>query len=122
MKAFLMTAILLGLASGNTWGRMMTPIAPPAERAWMHVNEPSPGQGEARTDMNDNALVEDVYRQLWSQPNEPDLTHVKVEALGGRVRLQGQAVSIEEKRLIERVATEVAGTGNVTNQLEVPSR
>jgi osmotically-inducible protein OsmY len=45
--------------------------------------------------------------------------NVKIIAQNGKVTLKGPVRSEEEKRTIEAKATEVAGAGNVVNQLTV---
>ena len=45
--------------------------------------------------------------------------NVKVIAQGGQVTLKGPVRSDEEKRTIEALANDVAGSGHVTNQLTV---
>jgi osmotically-inducible protein OsmY len=45
--------------------------------------------------------------------------NIKVIAQGGKVTLKGPVHTEEEKRAIEAKAVEVAGTGNVTNDISV---
>ena len=45
--------------------------------------------------------------------------NIKIISRDGRVTLKGPVRSEEEKTAIETKATEIAGTGNVTNELEV---
>ena len=49
--------------------------------------------------------------------------NVKVIAQDGQVTLKGPVRSDDEKRAVEAKATEVAGTGHVTNEMSVaPAR
>jgi hyperosmotically inducible periplasmic protein len=53
----------------------------------------------------------------------PYAHNVKIMVQDGKVTLKGPVRSEEEKNAIEAKATEVAGAGNVINQLEVaPAR
>jgi hyperosmotically inducible periplasmic protein len=45
--------------------------------------------------------------------------NIKIISRDGRVTLRGPVRSAEEKTTIESKATEIAGAGNVTNELEV---
>ena len=45
--------------------------------------------------------------------------NIKIISRDGRVTLKGPVRSEEEKTAIETKATEIAGTGNVTNELEI---
>jgi len=49
----------------------------------------------------------------------PNAHNIKIVAQDGKVTLKGPVRSEEEKSAIETKATEVAGAGNVVNQLEV---
>ena len=48
-----------------------------------------------------------------------DAKNVKIITLDGRVTLRGPVDTAEEKRLIGEIATKIAPSGNVDNQLEV---
>jgi len=96
------------------------PEEPRATPVWVPVQAPGAGV-EGRENVSDSELVEEIYRRLW-QDDSVDLMHVNIVALGGRVKLQGQVGSVEESRTIEYWATEVAGRGNVTNELQVLQR
>ncbi|MBZ5619802.1 MAG: BON domain-containing protein [Acidobacteriia bacterium] len=48
-----------------------------------------------------------------------DAHNVKIVAQDGKVTLKGSVDSAEEKQSVEQKATEVAGAGNVTNELTV---
>jgi len=45
--------------------------------------------------------------------------NVKIISQNGKVTLKGPVRSEEEKNTIEKVATDVAGAGNVTDQITV---
>ena len=48
-----------------------------------------------------------------------DARNVKIITADGKVTLRGPVKSSEERETIERIARDVAGEGNVDNQLEV---
>lgn len=45
--------------------------------------------------------------------------NVKIIAQGGKVTLKGPVRSAEEKQTVEQKAAEVAGAGNVTNEITI---
>ena len=120
MKTLHLALGVLTLCGGAAWGATALPIAPQRTPMWVQVQAPTAPEGP--TALTDNQLVDDIYSLLWQREYSVELMHVDITALGGRVRLQGQVGSVEEKRTIEEVATDVAGRGNVTNELYVIQR
>jgi osmotically-inducible protein OsmY len=59
-----------------------------------------------------SAIVDDKSLSTYAH-------NIKILAQDGKVTLKGPVRSEEEKSAIEAKATEIAGTGNVINQLEV---
>lgn len=58
------------------------------------------------------SLVEDKSLSTYAH-------NVKVIADHGRVTLKGPVTSEDEKRAVERMASEVAGEGNVTGEITI---
>jgi osmotically-inducible protein OsmY len=61
------------------------------------------------------ALVDDSSLSTYAH-------NAKIISQGGKVTLKGPVRSEQEKQAIEQKATEVAGAGNVTNDLTVMAR
>jgi hyperosmotically inducible protein len=73
---------------------------------------------------SDRELTQKIRRALMQDKSLSTYAHnVKVIAQHGQVTLKGPVRSDDEKRTVEAKATEVAGAGNVTNQITVaPSK
>jgi osmotically-inducible protein OsmY len=72
----------------------------------------------------DRELTQKIRRALMQDKSLSTYAHnVKVVAQHGQITLKGPVRSDDEKRTVEAKATEVAGAGNVTNQITVaPSK
>ena len=72
----------------------------------------------------DRELTQKIRRALMRDKSLSTYAHnVKVVAQHGQITLKGPVRSDDEKRTVEAKATEVAGAGNVTNQITVaPSK
>ena len=64
--------------------------------------------------------MQNIRKAIVSDKSLSTYAHnVKVISKGGKVTLKGPVRSEEEKSAIEKKAVEVAGAGNVTNELTV---
>ena len=72
----------------------------------------------------DRELTQKIRHALMQDKSLSTYAHnVKVIAQHGQITLKGPVRSDDEKRTVEAKATEVAGAGNVTNQITVaPSK
>jgi osmotically-inducible protein OsmY len=61
----------------------------------------------------------DIRKRIVDAKLSVDAQNVKVVTESGRVTLRGPVKTLAEKETIAQIATEVAGTGNVDDQLEV---
>jgi hyperosmotically inducible periplasmic protein len=93
------------------------------------VNTRDRAKGAVTADQQkDNAGDRDITAKIrQSLMNDKTLStyahNVKVIAQDGQVTLKGPVRSDDEKRAVEAKATEVAGTGHVTNEMSVaPAR
>lgn len=75
-------------------------------------------QGNNQADIDRTA---EIRKRIVDANLGTDATNVKVVTLDGKVTLRGPVETQAEKDAISRIATEVAGEVNVTNQLEVAS-
>ena len=74
-------------------------------------------QNENQADVNTTAKIR--QRVLDVQDLSINGRNVKIMTANGKVTLRGPVNSTEEKESIGKIALEVAGEGNVDNQLEV---
>jgi hyperosmotically inducible protein len=72
----------------------------------------------------DRQLTQKIRHALMQDKSLSTYAHnVKVIAQHGQITLKGPVRSDDEKRTVEAKATEVAGAGNVTNQITIaPSK
>jgi len=73
-------------------------------------------QNENKNDVN---LTASIRKRVVDTKMSTDAHNVKIITQDGKVTLRGPVDSAEEKAKIEELATDVAGKGQVDNQLEV---
>jgi hyperosmotically inducible protein len=75
---------------------------------------------QAKNSKTDLQLMKQIRRAIMKDKSLSTSAHnVKVVASGGKVTLTGPVKSEDEKKAVEQKANEVAGSGNVTNELTV---
>ena len=80
----------------------------------------SPTADQQKMNPTDRDLARRIRAAIVGDKSLSTYGHnVKIVAQDGKVTLKGPVRSEEEKNAIEAKATEVAGAGNVVNQLEV---
>lgn len=79
-----------------------------------------PTADQAKNNLSDRELMRNIRKALVDDKSLSTYAHnVKVIAQNGKVTLKGPVRSEDEKNTIEQKASEVAGSGNVTNELTV---
>jgi len=110
-------------------------VAAPLPRQSQDTQQPAPDNSKTNKRDRDNAsptadqqkmspadreLTRKIRAALHQDKSLSTYAHnIKIVTQEGRVTLRGPVRSDEEKTAIESKATEVAGAGNVTNELEV---
>ncbi|HKD06083.1 MAG TPA: BON domain-containing protein [Bryobacteraceae bacterium] len=80
----------------------------------------APTADQAKNNKSDREIMKEIRKSIQEDKSLSSYGHnVKVIAQSGQVTLKGPAHSEEERKSIESKATEVAGAGNVTNQMTV---
>jgi len=75
---------------------------------------------QAKNNLTDRELIQKIRKSLVEDKSLSTYAHnVKVIADHGRVTLKGPVTSEDEKRAVERMASEVAGEGNVTGEITI---
>jgi len=75
---------------------------------------------QAKNSKTDLQMMKQIRRAIVKDKSLSTNAHnVKVVAADGKVTLSGPVKSEEEKKAVEQKATQVAGMGNVTNELTV---
>jgi len=67
----------------------------------------------------DRTRTQEIRKRIMDAKLSVDAQNVKVITANGRVTLRGPVKAKSEKETIGRIATEVAGAGNVDDQIEV---
>ena len=89
------------------------------------VNERDRSKTAATADQGKNSTTDRDTMQKIRKAVMADKTlstyahNVKIISQGGKVTLKGPVRSEEEKSSIEKMATDVAGAGNVTNEITI---
>lgn len=77
---------------------------------------------QAKDNQSDRDIMQKIRRAIVADKSLSTYAHnVKIIAEHGKVTLKGPVHSAEEKQSVEAKAIEVAGVGNVTNQLTIKS-
>jgi len=75
---------------------------------------------QAKDNQTDRDIMQKIRRAVVADKSLSTYAHnVKIISEHGKVTLKGPVHSAEEKQSVEAKAVEVAGAGNVTNQLTV---
>jgi osmotically-inducible protein OsmY len=75
---------------------------------------------QGKNNPTDRDLMQKIRKSVMDDKSLSTYAHnVKIIAQNGKVTLKGPVRSDEEKRTIEQKATDVAGAGNVVNQMTV---
>ena len=123
MRTLLMQVFLLS-SFGLIWGQQGNKPSPaPADNT--RVNERDRNQAEPTADQqkensSDRQLTQKIRRAVVEDKSLSTSAHnVKIISQNGTVTLKGPVKSEEEKQTIESKATQIAGQGNVKNEIEV---
>jgi hyperosmotically inducible periplasmic protein len=83
-----------------------------------------PTADQAKNNLSDREIMQQIRKAVVGDKSLSTYAHnVKIIAQNGKVSLKGPVRSEEEKQKIEQKATDVAGSGNVTNEITVkPAR
>jgi osmotically-inducible protein OsmY len=109
--------------------RILTVIALAASLSLVFAQQPDntkmnkgeqPTADQAKNTASDRDIMQNIRKAIHDDNSLSTYGHnVKVISKNGKVTLKGPVRSEDEKKAIETKATEVAGAGNVTNDLTV---
>jgi hyperosmotically inducible periplasmic protein len=118
-------ALMLALAAGNVAiglaRQQEKPVAPDNTRVNKRdQTKGNPTADQAKETRTDREIMAEIRKSVVADKSLSTYAHnVKIISQHGKVTLKGPVHSEEEKKAIEAKAIEVAGAGNVTNQLTV---
>jgi hyperosmotically inducible protein len=120
---WLITAFAAGImaVSGSTLsaGQTQSPAADNTK-----VNKADKGGGvtadQGKNNQTDRAMMQKIRQAVMADKSLSTYAHnVKIIAQDGKVTLKGPVHTEAEKQSIEQKATDVAGAGNVTNEITI---
>jgi hyperosmotically inducible protein len=120
---WLITAVAAGImaVSGSTLsaGQTQSPAADNTK-----VNKADKGGGvtadQGKNNQTDRAMMQKIRQAVMADKSLSTYAHnVKIIAQDGKVTLKGPVHTEAEKQSIEQKATDVAGAGNVTNEITI---
>ncbi len=115
LRAIVVISVLLAPASALA--------QTPADNTKVNTRDRAKGAVTAdqqKENASDRELTQKIRRALMQDKTLSSYAHnVKIVAQGGQVTLKGPVRTEDEKRSVETKAAEVAGAGNVTNQMSV---
>lgn len=104
-------------------GKAQSSDAPKPDNTTVNQRDRDPNQPTADQQKNnrpDRELTKDIRKSIMADKSLSTYAHnIKIISQDGKVTLKGPVRSDDEKSAIEAKATEIAGQGNVTNQLTV---
>jgi osmotically-inducible protein OsmY len=75
---------------------------------------------QAKENVNDRDIMQKIRKSIMDDKSLSTYAHnVKIVSQQGKVTLKGPVRSEEEKKIVEQKAAEVAGAGNVTNEITI---
>ncbi len=110
-------------SSSDTSSQSATNQGTQPDNTKMNKSE-QPTADQQKSAKGDRELTQKIRRAITSDKQMSTYArNVKIITQGGKVTLKGPVRSEEEKQAIEDKATEVAGQGNVTNDINIaPSK
>lgn len=113
-------------STANTANKPNTNTLPPdtvrKDNTQINQRDRSPA-AKSPIDQNENQKDVDITASIRKRVVDTDMStnakNSKIITQDGKVTLRGPVASDEEKKQIEQIAIDVAGTGNVDNKLEV---
>jgi osmotically-inducible protein OsmY len=124
----LLTTAFLASSLGLVWAQQDNNASQvPADNTKVNQRDRNPNEPTAdqqKENTSDRQLTAQIRRSIVKDKSlSTDAHNVKIIAQGGNVTLKGAVKSDAEKQAIESKATQIAGDGKVTNQLDVaPSK
>jgi len=128
LKCGIRTLLLISSLLGSAWIVAQDSISQPAPADNTKVNQRDQNANEPTADQQkDNRSDRDITQQVRKAiVNDKSLStyahNVKIITQNGQVTLKGPVRSDDEKQAIEAKATEIAGQGKVTSELDVKAK
>lgn len=120
---WIMTAVAAGIlaCSGGILNASQSQT-PAADNTKQNKTEKGGGvtADQGKNNQSDRAIMQKIRQAVMADKSLSTYAHnVKIVSQNGKVTLKGPVHSDAEKQTIEQKATEVAGAGNVTNEIVI---
>lgn len=114
-------AVALGISMGGAFAQEKPSPAPDNTKVnTRDRNKAEPTADRAKDNVNDRDIMAKIRRSIMDDKSLSTYAHnVKIVSKGGKVTLKGPVRSEDEKKTVAAKASEVAGAGNVTDELTV---
>ena len=111
----------LSVNSAGIWAQQAQPPAADNTKTNQRDRAKSePTADQAKNTVSDRDLMQKIRKSIVGDKSLSTYAHnVKIISQNGKVTLKGPVRSEEEKNAVEQKATEVAGAGNVTNEITI---
>ena len=124
MRASLIALAIASALSINTIHlRAQDNPKPPADNTKANQRDRSasePTADQAKNNPSDRETMQKIRKSLMDDKSLSTYAHnVKIIAQDGKVTLKGPVRSEDEKRTVEQKAAEIAGSGNVTDEITI---
>jgi len=121
----LLAQLILMTSLSLLWAQQdSTQSPPPADNTKANQRDQSEATADRQKENpTDRQLAQQIRRSLMKDKSLSTNAHnVKVIAQNGAVTLKGPVDSESEKQAVEAKAAQVAGSGNITSEIEVRSK
>jgi hyperosmotically inducible periplasmic protein len=119
--AALALGLLLSGGVSGLWGQDKAPK--PADNTKVNERDRSktePTADQAKNNVNDREIMQKIRQAIMDDKSLSTYAHnVKIISRQGKVTLKGPVRSEDEKKTVEQKAADVAGAGNITDQLTI---
>ena len=116
------TAVAFGCLAFTTPGVSVAQDKPPdnTKTNERDRSKTQPTADQAKNTTNDREIMQKIRQSVMADKTLSTYAHnVKIISQHGKVTLKGPVRSEEEKTAIMKMATDVAGDGNVTDQISI---
>lgn len=122
-QSLLTICMIVGLSSETIAQEAGTSKAPASDNTKTNKRDRSPSErtaDQAKETTSDRDIMQKIRRAVVADKSLSTYAHnVKIISEHGKVTLKGPVHTEEESKNIEAKALEIAGSGNVTNQISV---
>ena len=123
-KLFFAAVALAAFTCNGATGWSAVPISPTQAADNTKANKGQPGTSptadQGKNNSSDLQIMQKIRKAVVGDKSLSSYAHnVKIIAQDGKVTLKGPVRSEDEKTSIEQKAVDVAGSGNVTNEITI---